>query len=321
MNTFELPGGDRIPTIGFGTFGSDHCAPEQMAQAVETALTAGYRLIDCAQVYGNEHTIGEVLERAIGSEQISREELFVASKVWNDQHAPGKPTLALKGSLSDLRLDYLDAYYVHWPFPNYHAPGCDGDSRNPDSKPFSAEEFMGVWRELEQLYDEGLVRHLGMSNMTISKLETVLPQCRVQPALIEMELHPSFQQPELFQYCLDHGIRPVGFCPLGSPNRPERDKTEEDVVDFDLPEVRAIAEAHGVHPASICLKWAAQKGAIPIPFSTTERNITSNLLAVNEDPLTETEMASLAAADRDCRLIKGQVFLWPDAHSWQDLWI
>ena len=131
----------------------------------------------------------------------------------------------------------MDAYFVHWPFPNYHAPGCDGDSRNPDSRPFSADEFLGVWRELEGLYDQGLARHLGMSNMTVSKLEAVLPQCRVKPSMIEMELHPSFQQEELFDYCVLKGIQVIGFCPLGSPNRPERDRTPEDVADTELNEV------------------------------------------------------------------------------------
>lgn len=320
MKQFALSNGDPIPAIGFGTFGSDHCAPEAMARAVAAAIEIGYRLIDCAQVYGNEREIGAVLEAATSSGAVRREELFITSKVWNDQHAAGRPTAALKQSLLDLRLDYIDAYFVHWPFPNYHAPGCDGDSRNPDSRPFSKEQFLGVWRELEALHGEGLVRHLGMSNMTVSKLDQVLPQVKVVPSLIEMELHPSFQQPELVDYCIARDIRPVAFCPLGSPNRPERDMTEGDVVDFELPEVRQVAEAHGVHPAAVCLKWAAQRGAIPIPFSENPRNILSNLRAVNQDPLTDQQMALLSGADRNCRLIKGQVFLWPGAEGWQDIW-
>ncbi len=320
MGEFRVYNGDKIPSIGFGTFGSDHYSPEQVSGAVENAIEAGYKLFDCAEVYGNENLIGEVFEKAFQAGKIRREDIFVTSKVWNNHHAAGEPTKALQRSLKDLKLSYVDAYFVHWPFPNYHAPGCDGDSRNPDSRPFSQDEFLGVWRELEALYDHGLTRHLGMSNMTLSKLEAVLPHCRVKPSLIEMELHPSFQQEELFDYCVGRGIQVIGFCPLGSPNRPERDRSPEDVADTELPEVRAVAKARGIHPALVCLKWAVQKGAIPIPFSGSEKNIRANLACVSEDPLTPAEMELLRKAERDCRLVKGQVFLWPGAASWTQLW-
>ena len=235
-------------------------------------------------------------------------------------HGQGDVLLSCAKTLKDLRVDYLDFYFVHWPFPNYHAPGCDGDSRNPDSKPFSVEEFMSTWRQMERLHDMGLVRNLGMSNMTIPKLEAVLPLCRIRPTVIEMELHPCFQQPELYDYVVAQGIQPIGFCPIGSPNRPERDTTPEDIAATQLPEVVAIAKAHGVHPAVVCLKWAAQRGEIAIPFSCTERNYVANLKCVTEDPLTEEEMAVLKSVDKNCRLIKGQVFLWPGATDWRDLW-
>ena len=180
---------------------------------------------------------------------------------------------------------------------------------------------MSVWRQLERIYDMGLARHLGMSNMTISKLEAVLPLCRVKPSLIELELHPSFQQRELFDYCVAQGIQPIGYCPLGSPNRPERDRAPEDVADTELPEVVEVAKAHGIHPALVCLKWAVQLGAIPIPFSGNVKNYTANLQCVSEDLLTDGEMALLASAERNCRLVKGQVFLWPGATSWEELWL
>ncbi len=315
-----LNNGEQIPCIGMGTFGSDHVSPEEVSAAVAGAIRCGYRLFDCASVYGNEDRIGPVLGDAMREGVVSREDLFIVSKVWNDMHGKGDVLLSCAQTLKDLRLDYLDAYFVHWPFANYHAPGCDGDSRNPDSKPFRVEDFMATWRQMERLHDMGLVRSLGMSNMTIPKLEAVLPLCRVKPALIEMELHPSFQQPELFAYCVEHGIQPVGFCPIGSPNRPERDKTPDDVNDLEMPQLREIAKAHNIHPAVVCLKWAVQRGAIPIPFSVHEKNYVSNLRCVTEDPLTEEEMETLRGADRNCRLIKGQVFLWPGADDWRLLW-
>lgn len=127
-------------------------------------------------------------------------------------------------SLKDLRVSYLDLYLVHWPFPNYHAPGCDGDSRNPDSRPFSVTEFLNTWRQCEALVEEGRVKYIGMSNMTVPKLQAVLPLCRIQPMFLEMELHPGFQQPQLYDYALSQGIQPIGYCPIGSPSRPERDR-------------------------------------------------------------------------------------------------
>lgn len=312
--------GVKMPAIGIGTFGSDKYTADQVSDALYGAVAGGYRLIDCASVYQNEDKIGKVIQNLIRNQVVNREELFITSKVWNDMHGEGEVITSCKQSLKDLELEYLDLYFVHWPFPNYHAPGCDGDSRNPDSRPFSVEEFMGVWKQCEQLVDEGVVKHIGMSNMTIPKLEAVLPHCRIQPAAIEMELHPAFQQPELFKYAAERQIVPIGYCPIGSPSRPERDRAVEDVVDTQMPEIVEIGEAHKVHPVEVCLKWAVQRGQVPIPFSVKEYQYLNNLRCVTEDPLTEEEMEKIRLADKNCRLVKGQVFLWAGAKSWEDLW-
>ena len=316
----KLSNGQEIPCIGMGTFGSDRFTPEQVSGAVAGAIRSGYRLFDCASVYGNEDLIGQVFAQAMKEGVVKREELFVTSKVWNDMHGQGDVLLSCAKTLKDLQLDYLDFYFVHWPFPNYHAPGCDSDSRNPDSKPFSVDEFMDTWRQLEALYDEGLVKAIGMSNMTVSKLDQVLPLCRIKPSALEMECHPSFQQQELFDHAKAHDIVPIGFCPIGSPSRPERDRSEGDVADMELDEVVSVAKAHNIHPALVCLKWAVQRGMCTIPFSVKESQYISNLKCTTEDPLTEEEMELLKKAERGCRLVKGQVFLWPGATDWKQLW-
>ena len=136
----------------------------------------------------------------------------------------------------------------------------------------------------------------------------------------ELELHPCFQQQELFDYLVAHDIQPIGFMPLGSPQRPERDMLAEDIADMQVPEFKAIAEAHGVHPAIIALKWAVQRGQIPIPFSIHEMEYTSNLESTVTEPLTDEEMAKIATLEKNNRLVKGQVFLWPGATDWHDLW-
>jgi alcohol dehydrogenase (NADP+) len=312
--------GEQIPAIGMGTFGSDRFNAEQVSAAVSGAIRIGYRLFDCAAVYGNEDLIGQVFADAFNEGVVKREELFITSKVWNDQHAPGKPTASVKKTLADLRLENLDITFLHWPFRNYHAPGCDGDARNPDSHPFVVDEFLETWSEFESLVDAGLTKYIGMSSMTIPKLEAVLPKIRIKPAIIEMELHPCFQQEELYNYVRARDIHVIGFCPIGSPTRPDRDKTPEDHVDIAEPVVVEIAKAHNVHPAVICLKWAVQRGQIPIPFSIYEAEYYSNLLNVTTDPLSGEEMAQLKTVDANDRLIKGQVFLWEHAQSWKDLW-
>jgi diketogulonate reductase-like aldo/keto reductase len=305
----------RIPAIGLGTFGSDHVSPAQIAEAVIGAAAAGYRHFDCASVYSNEKEIGAALEH-IQRNGIRRDELWITSKLWNDKHSD--VLASCRQSLADLRLQYLDLYLVHWPFPNFHPPGCDVTARAADAKAYIHENYMRTWREMEKLVDMGLVRHIGTSNMTIPKLKLLLRSARIQPAVNEMELHPHFQQPELFNFVEAHGMRAVGYCPIGSPGRPERDRTPEDTSPTEDPVIIEIAARHGIHPAQVCIKWAVQRGQTPIPFSI--HHYRANLAAVVGPPLLDEEMRAIAALDRNCRLIKGQVFLWKSGQTWEALW-
>ena len=306
-----------MPALGLGTFGSDNVPAEAVAEAVKGAARAGYRHFDCASVYGNEDRIGHALSEIIAG-GVSREELWIASKLWNDKHAEDDVIPSCCKSLADLQVDYLDMYLVHWPFPNYHPPHCDAGSRSPNAQPYIHENFMRTWRKMEELVDLGLTRHIGTSNMTIPKLELLLRDARIRPAVNEMELHPHFQQPELFEYVRAHGIEPIGYCPVGSPGRPERDRTPEDTVDIEDPVLVRIAERHGLHPAVVCIKWAVQRGQTPIPFSI--HHYRANLEGLAAEPLTEEEMKEISGIDRNCRLIKGQVFLWKANQTWEDLW-
>lgn len=314
--TYTLNNGISIPCIGMGTFGSDRVTPDEVAGAVAGGLKAGWRLFDCAACYGNEARIGHAFQKALDEGIVSRDDLFIMSKVWNDMHR--NVAASCRKTIADLQCGYLDMLFIHWPFPNYHAPFCDVNSRNPDSKPFSIAEFTDTYRQLEALVDEGLVRSIGISNMTIPKLEAVLPLLRIQPAACESELHPCFQQQELFDYLKRHNILPIGYMPLGSPRRPERDILPDDLDDMHMPELMNIAKAHNCHPAIICLKWAIQRGSLPIPFSV--HNYEANLEAAVTEKLTEAEMAVIATLERGNRLVKGQVFLWPGAKDWHDLW-
>ena len=312
----KLYTGDEIPAIGLGTFGSDNVDAQSVANMVGNALQAGYRHLDCASVYNNEKEIGGVLNQAFSSGVVKREELWITSKVWNDMH--DRVIESCRNSLRDLRVEYFDLYLIHWPFPNYHPPHCDVSSRSPNAKPYIHENFMAVWRQAEKLVEMGLAKNIGTSNMTIPKLNLLLPDAAVKPACNEMELHPHFQQPGLFDYCVRNDIQPIGYSPLGSPGRPERDRTPDDTVDIEDPVIVRIAGKYGIHPASVCIKWAVQRGQIPIPFSVN--HYADNLAAAAGAPLSDEDMKEIAAIDKNCRLIKGQVFLWKEGQTWEDLW-
>lgn len=311
--------GTQMPGIGLGTFGSDHVSPDQVAEAVKDAAVVGYRHFDCASVYGNEVRIGYALQEIMHG-GVRRDELWVTSKLWNNKHGEKDAILSCEKSLADLQLEYLDLYLVHWPFPNFHPPGCDVTSRSASARPYIHADFMNTWRQMEKLVDKGLVRHIGTSNMTIPKLELLMKDARIKPAVNEMELHPHFQQPELFEFVRANGMVPVGYCPIGSPGRPERDRTPEDTAPTEDPVIVRIAKRLGVHPAVVCVKWAVQRGQTPIPFSTNRSHYLGNLQGVVGEPLTQDDMQQISKIDRNCRLIKGQVFLWKEGQSWEDLW-
>ena len=311
--------GAYIPAVGMGTFGSDHVPADVVGEAVRGAAEVGYRHFDCAAVYGNEREVGDAL-KSIMTNGVRREELWVTSKLWNDSHAKEDVVPACKKSLHDLGLDYLDLYLVHWPFPNHHPPGASGEERAPNAVPYIHENYMTTWREMEQLVEKGLVRHIGTSNMTVPKLELVLRDAHIKPAVNQMELHPHFQQPELFDYVRSQGIVPVGFCPLGSPQRPERDRSPDDTSPLEDPVIQRIAESHGLHPATVCIKWAIQHGHVAIPFSTKRSHYRANLEAAVTEPLSDNEMEQISKIDQNCRFIKGQVFLWKAGQDWTDLW-
>ncbi len=313
-----LYNGSQIPVIGLGTFGSDNYDANTIAEAVKTAIKMGYRHIDCASVYGNEKEIGVVLSELISQGVVKREELWITSKVWNNMH--NQVIESCKQTLEDLQLDYLDLYLVHWPFPNFPPPKCDVTMRQDDAVPYIHKNYMKTWAQMESLVESGLVKNIGTSNMTIPKMKLLLNDCKIKPVVNEMEIHPHFQQQELFDFMKENGVGIIGYSPIGSPKRPERDKTPQDTVDIEDPVIVAAAERLNVHPAVVCLKWAVQRGQITIPFSVKDDKMFNNLKGITENPLTAEEMVQISQIDKGCRLIKGQVFLWKSAKGWEDLW-
>ena len=272
--TYTLNDGRTIPAIGFGTYpmsGDDGIA------AIASAIEVGYRLLDTAVNYENEHEVGEAIRRS----GVPREELFVTSKIPGRHHAYDEAISSTHESLQRLGLQYLDLHLIHWPNP-------------------SVGKYVEAWRALVQLQKQGLVRSIGVSNFTAEHLARIIEATGVTPAVNQIELHPYFPQPEMRRVNEELGIRTESWSPLGKRQAP-----------FIEPAVAEAAEKHGVSPAQVILRWQLQLGCIPIPKSATRARQVANL-DVFDFELGSDEMAAIDALARpDGRLFGGD----PDHHE------
>jgi alcohol dehydrogenase (NADP+) len=308
-----------MPAIGLGTFGSGRFSGQDIAAAVLGAAEVGYRHFDCAAMYGNEDLIGESFQ-AILKGGIPREELFIVSKLRSEKHREADVIPACRATLEDLQLDYLDLYLVHWPFRlSSPSPNAMLNSK-PQAEPYQHEKFMETWRQMEKLVDLGLVKHIGTSNMSVAKLDPLLKDAHIKPAANQMELHPHFQQEEFFDYLNQNRIAAIGYCPLGSPTRPDANMDPNDTVDLEDREVVKIAKRLNVHPAIVCIKWAMQRGQTPIPFSIFRNEYLSNIRGAVSPPLTDEDMKVLSQVDKNCRLVKGYMYMSEEQQHWKEVW-
>lgn len=313
---YRLYTGKTIPKIGLGTYPNGKYSGWDVANAVYGAVHFGYRLIDCAFGYGDEPEIGQALER-LQREGISREELFITSKLINTMHEKEKVLPGLKKSIRDLRMDYLDGYYIHWPFRQFE----DQDVKDGvNCKPYCHEEYMETYHELEKAVQEGLILQIGTSNMSQKKYEKFLEDASIKPAFNQMEIHPCFAQRDFVRYLKGHGILPVAYSPIGAPIRPKQYVFDGDVSELQHPIIVEIARKHGVHPAVICIKWSVQNGLLPIPFTVEPNEYIANLKGILEDPLTAEEMEKISGVDCGCRIQRGNDYHWEGHRSWKEVW-
>jgi alcohol dehydrogenase (NADP+) len=297
-----LANGDRIPAIGLGTWKSD---PGRVGAAVTEAIAAGYRHIDCAPIYGNEAEVGRALKDVFSDGTVSRDELWVTSKLWNACHLKADVMPALKKTLADLQLDELDLYLVHWPValrPGTGFPQGAQDFLAPEEAPI--EE---TWAAMEEAVEAGLCRHIGLSNFNPAKMKRIVDGARIAPSVNQVESHPFLAQDDLLDACREAGLVMTAYSPLGSPDRPDRVRKESDPVVLADPLIGGIAARHGVTPAQVALGWALKRGTAVIPKTVNPARMAENLASATV-ALDVEDMAAIAGLDRGHRLIDGAIW-------------
>ncbi|AEI46396.1 aldo/keto reductase [Paenibacillus mucilaginosus] len=264
--TTTLNNGVTMPVLGLGVFQVEE--GQELVQAVKTAIRQGYRSIDTAAIYGNEASVGQGIREALQESGLSREDLFVTSKVWNADLGYESTLAAYEASLAKLGLEYLDLYLIHWPV---------------------AGKYKEAWRALETLYKEGRVRAIGVSNFQIHHLEDILRDAEVKPMVNQVEFHPRLTQQELLKFCCEQGIQLEAWSPLMQGGL------------LEDPVLKEIAAKHGVSVAQVILRWDLQQGVVTIPKSTKAHRIAENADLFGFE-LTAGEMERISGLNKNQRI-------------------
>lgn len=303
MRKLAFKNNDEIAQIGLGTWKSKEGL---VGEAVKSAVRSGYKHIDCAATYGNEDEVGEALKELLTADEVKREELFITSKLWNNAHKKEDVIPALKQTLSDLNLAYLDLYLIHWPVA--FQPGLEGMPQS-DADFASLDELplIETWEAMVEAKKQGLVKHIGVSNFSIQKLKDLMSKTDENPEMNQVELHPYLHQEGLVDFCHQNDILVTAFSPLGSQDRIPEMKAADEPSLLENEVVKEIAAQNDVTPAQVLLNFHLQRNCIVIPKSTNAERIQQNLKAADFD-LSKADMKKLKDLDKHFRYVNGKFF-------------
>ena len=266
-----------MPALGFGTLIPDLTDTKN---ATRLALEAGFRQLDSSERYRNEKAVGEAIQEVFKEGKIKREEVFIATKLWNNNHRPERVKPAFEASLKRLQLDYVDLYLIHTPFA--FQPGDEQDPRDQSGKVIYDEgvTLLDTWRALESLVDEGRCKAIGLSDVDVEKAKEITESARIKPAVVHVESHPYLPEWELLEFCHQHGIVFQAFAALGHSSEPKL---------LDDPVITSIAKKVNKTPAQVLLAWAVQRGTALLTTSKTESRIKENfdISTLPEDAMKE----------------------------------
>src|SRR6202162_1285803 len=270
-------GSGAIPALGFGTLIPD---PVATKTATKAALEAGFRLLDASERYRNEKEVGEAMQEVFKAGKIMREDVFIATKLWNSNHRPERVKPAFDASLKRLQLDYVDLYLIHTPFA--FQPGDEQDPRDANGKVIYDEgvTLLDTWRALESLVDEGRCKAIGLSDVDVKKAKEIFESARIKPAVVHVESHPYLPEWELLEFCQQNGIVLQAFAALGHSSEPKL---------LDDPVITSIAKRVNKTPAQVLLAWAVQRGTALLTTSKTPSRIKENfdISTLPEDAMKE----------------------------------
>ena len=315
MKTLTFSNNDKMPAFGLCTWKSGEGV---VYNAVKTAIKAGYRHIDCASAYGNEKEVGKALSELFKEGVVAREDVWITSKVWCNMHAKKDVIEALKQSLSDLQLDYLDLYLIHWPIAQ------------KKEIPFvsKVEDFISLdelpneltWEGMEEAVELGLAKHIGVSNFGTKTLQQLMSNSKIKPEVNQVESHPYFQQDNMLSFCKANNIHFTAYAPLGSGDRAAKFKAVDEPILLQDPVITDIAKSKNATTGQVLINWAIQRGTSVIPKSVNPSRITQNFEAQAIE-LSEEDMKKIEALDKNYRFLTGEHWVYEGSpYTLESIW-
>ncbi|NLR90226.1 aldo/keto reductase [Flammeovirga agarivorans] len=300
--SFKLNNGKTIPSIGLGTWKSK---PGEVYDAVKKAIKLGYRHIDCAAIYENEPEVGNAIKESIEQGIVKREDLFITGKLWNDSHLKEDVPKAMEQTLSDLKLDYLDLYLIHWPIA--YKKGVKFTQKKEEFLTSEEAPLLETWQAMEALVESGKALSIGVSNFGVSNLEHILTNAKIPPAVNQIEMHPLNQQRTMMEYADAHGIILTAYSPLGTKDSlMEKDGVHPPVL-LENELLKEIADKHGASTAQVMLAWANRRETVAIPKSVHEHRLKENLES-EKIQLTPWDLREIARLNEKYRFVDGTIF-------------